>query len=100
MRFTVRLASSVLRVFAVCWLLASSQLQAADWPGFRGRNASGIADTADKLPDEIGPDTNVIWKTSLPPGHSSPAIVGEQIYLTAVRDKRLFTLALDRETGR
>ena len=28
-----------------------------------------------------------MWKTELPPGHSSPAIVGDKIFLTAVRDK-------------
>ena len=53
------------------------------------------------LPTEIGPDKHVVWKTELPPGHSSPAIVGDKIFLTAVRDKEhLETIALDRGSGK
>jgi outer membrane protein assembly factor BamB len=77
-----------------------SYLQASDWPQFRGSNCSGLAPDQEHLPDKIGPRTNVIWKTSLPPGHSSPVVVGDRIYLTAVRDKHLLTLALDRKNGR
>src|SRR5947207_2379382 len=73
---------------------------AADWPQFRGPNGSGHAVGAAPLPAEIGPDTNVVWKTALPPGHSSPVVAGDRVYLTAVRDKRLLTLALDRQDGR
>jgi len=73
---------------------------AADWPQFRGPNATGVAEGA-KLPDAIGPDKNVIWKIELPPGHSSPVIVGDRIYVTAVREKKeLMTIALDRATGK
>ncbi|MFL5342808.1 MAG: PQQ-binding-like beta-propeller repeat protein [Gemmataceae bacterium] len=74
-------------------------LTAADWPQFRGPNATGIADVT-PLPDKIGPNTNVLWQIELPPGHSSPAVVGERIYVTAVRDKALLTIALDRATGK
>jgi outer membrane protein assembly factor BamB len=52
------------------------------------------------LPARIGPDRNVLWKTALPSGHSSPVVHGSRIYLTAVRDKTLLTLALDRDTGK
>jgi outer membrane protein assembly factor BamB len=73
---------------------------AADWPQFRGPNAAGVADGA-KLPDAIGPQTNVLWKVELPPGHSSPVVVGERIYVTAVREKKeLLTIALDRAKGK
>ncbi|HEV3024103.1 MAG TPA: PQQ-binding-like beta-propeller repeat protein [Pirellulales bacterium] len=91
--------SSLLAVVCLFAFVAPAGLSGADWPSFRGRNSQGRAETADKLPDAIGPDANVIWKIALPPGHSSPAIVGERIYLTAVRDGRLFTIALDRATG-
>jgi len=77
----------------------ASRAQAADWPLFRGLNSSGRADNA-RLPAEIGPTTNVLWKTALPPGHSSPVVVGDRIYVTAVRQKRLLTIALDRKDGR
>src|SRR5437763_10049723 len=73
---------------------------ASDWPQFRGPNCSGLPAVDARLPDQLGPSTNVIWKTALPPGHSSPVVVGDRIYLTAVRDKKLVTLALDRKDGR
>jgi outer membrane protein assembly factor BamB len=74
--------------------------QASDWPQFRGPNCSGLPASDAPLPGEIGPTANVIWKTALPPGHSSPVVVGDRIYLTAVRQKRLLTLGLDRKTGK
>ncbi len=72
---------------------------AADWPQFRGPNAAGVAGDGNP-PVEFGPDKNVVWKTAIPPGHSSPSIAGERIYLTAFENDRLFTFALDRATGR
>jgi len=81
-------------------LLTAASASGADWPQFRGVNCSGRAGSADKLPAEIGPETNVIWKTALPPGHSSPVVVGKRIYLTAVRGEQLLTIALDRATGK
>ncbi|MFN0165853.1 MAG: PQQ-binding-like beta-propeller repeat protein [Bryobacteraceae bacterium] len=95
-------------------LLAVLPLLAADWPQFRGQGASGISEST-RLPSEIGPNQNVVWKTPLPAGHSSPIVTGNIIFLTAGeggqrkdagRDKvvddggRLFTFALDRATGR
>jgi outer membrane protein assembly factor BamB len=76
------------------------QARAADWPQFRGPNCSGRAAPDAPLPVEIGPTTNVVWKTALPPGHSSPVVAGERIYLTAARDRKLLTIALDRRDGR
>jgi outer membrane protein assembly factor BamB len=80
--------------------LLAAAAEATDWPQFRGPNCSGISAAKERLPDKIGPNTNVVWKTALPPGHSSPVIVGGRIYLTAVRDERLLTLALDCKDGR
>ncbi len=74
--------------------------RASDWPQFRGPGGSGRPAVERPLPAELGPDTNVVWKTALPPGHSSPVLAGDRVYLTGVRGKRLVTLALDRATGR
>ncbi|HET6423804.1 MAG TPA: PQQ-binding-like beta-propeller repeat protein, partial [Planctomycetaceae bacterium] len=78
----------------------TSIVSATDWPQFRGIGGNGVATTADKLPTEIGPEQHVVWKVEMPPGHSSPVIVGSRIFLTAVRDQKLFTIALDRATGK
>jgi outer membrane protein assembly factor BamB len=74
--------------------------RADDWPQFRGPNCSGRAADGLPLPAAIGPDKNVVWKAELPPGHSSPVVVGDRVYVTAVRDKKLLTMALDRRTGK
>lgn len=74
--------------------------QAGSWSQFRGPNATGLAQGEEKLPTEIGPDQNVIWKVPLPPGHSSPVVHGDRAYVTGVRDKRLVTLAVDARTGK
>jgi outer membrane protein assembly factor BamB len=73
----------------------------ADWPQFRGPGSAGVAVPEGPLPTDIGPEKHVLWKTELPPGHSSPAIVGGNIFLTAVRDKEhLETLCLERGSGK
>lgn len=82
----------------VALVFAPNRPAAADWPQFRGPNSSGISE-GPRLPAEISPTTGVIWKQPVPPGHSSPVIVGDRIYVTGVRDQRLLTLALARRDG-
>ena len=50
-----------------------------EWSRFRGPNGSGVAETG-TLPAEFGPTQNVIWKTDLPEGYSSPIVFGNRIY--------------------
>lgn len=72
---------------------------AGDWLQFRGVNSAGRAVGEGALPAEIGPDKHIVWKTPLPPGHSSPVVAGNRIFLTGVRDKQLITMGLDRASG-
>lgn len=72
---------------------------AAEWSQFRGPNGAGVADQT-SLPVEFGPGRNVVWKTSLPRGNSSPALTGDRIFLTAAEGNRLLTLCLNRATGK
>ena len=74
-------------------------LSAADWPQFRGPNGAGIADDA-PLPAEFSPQKNVVWKTAIPPGHSSPILTANRIFLTAADHDTLLTLCLERATGK
>jgi outer membrane protein assembly factor BamB len=86
---------------AVLVLTAAATADTPDpegWSRFRGPNGSGIS-TSTRLPAEFGPDKNVVWKTALPFGHSSPALTRERIFLTAARADRLVTICLDRRTG-
>jgi outer membrane protein assembly factor BamB len=70
------------------------------WSQFRGPGSAAVAVGSNGLPTEIGPKQYVVWKTTLPTGHSSPVVHGERIYLTAVLEKKLYTLALDRKSGK
>ena len=93
-----------LRIPPACLVLAallfwSSPAQAAEWRQFRGPNGSGIAETGN-LPVEFGLDDKVVLKTPVPPGQSSPVLTSSRIFLTASEDGRLFTICLDRRTGK
>jgi outer membrane protein assembly factor BamB len=90
-------------------LLCAGQAIANDneWSRFRGPNGTGVSG-ATNLPVEFGPEKGVVWKTSLPPGHSSPVLAKTRIYITAhtpidaknKTDYRIFVIALDRKTGK
>jgi hypothetical protein len=79
-------------------LLASCS-GAGEWSRFRGPNGSGVS-SATGLPVELGPDENVDWKVSVPFGRSSPVIAKDRIFLTAVENGKLITMALDRDSGK
>jgi outer membrane protein assembly factor BamB len=86
---------------------AFSGAGAQDWPQFRGPNGIGISTTAN-LPVEFGPNKNVVWKTALPAGHSSPVLTADRIFVTAhseiknsdKNNYQLLVLSLDRQTGK
>jgi len=82
-------------------LIASGQQGKINWNQFRGPNGQGVAQ-ADRIPVHFSPDSNVLWKTVIPPGHSSPVTWNKRIFLTAsepANKKELVTLAIDREDG-
>ena len=83
----------------VFWFVPGKGLLAGDWAQFRGPNGSGIAESRD-LPSKFGPQQNALWKTALPPGHSSPVMTQDHIFVTAHDDKKLWVLCLDRDTGK
>ena len=55
-----------------------------DWPSFRGRNASGIADGQRIATTWDGEKSiNILWKAAIPGlGHSSPVVWGDRIFVT------------------
>ena len=61
----------------------------SNWPQFRGPNCSGHAAEGQNPPVEFGPEQNLLWKTPVPSGHSSPCIWGDRIFLTGFdKDKK------------
>jgi len=74
-------------------------LGAADWTQFRGPNGSGVSPSRD-IPEQFGTQKNMVWRTALPPGHSSPVFSERHIFVTAFEGKRLLTICLDRASGK
>lgn len=70
-----------------------------DWSRFRGPNGTGLSESKN-LPVEFGPEKNVVWKTALPPGHSSPILSKTHIFVTAIENGKLYVIALDRKNGK
>ena len=89
----------VLAALVLTLSCAQPTAQGSDWDRFRGPNGAGVIESG-ALPVTFGPETNVVWSTPLPPGHSSPILSGDAIVLTAFEDDRLLTISLDRRTGR
>jgi outer membrane protein assembly factor BamB len=89
--------------FLAASLCLTTAVAAEDWSQFRGPNGTGVS-ASTGLPTEFGPDKNVFWKTSLPPGHSSPVLTRNRIFLTAHSNEKenhkLFVICLDRQTGK
>ena len=75
--------------------------QTLTWPQFRGPNASGVAMDGAAPPVEFGPSKRLLWKQALPPGHSSPAVWGDRIFLTAFEpaSKKLEVICVARQDG-
>jgi len=86
-------------IAAVLLLVHRAAFAAAPWPQFRGPNCAGISHDGDP-PVVFGPGTNLVWKTALPSGHSSPCVVAGRIFLTALEDGKLVTIGLDARTGK
>lgn len=75
-------------------------LTGADWPQFRGPGGSGQCASCGRTPVEFGPSKNVLWKTAVPEGKSSPVLVGDRLFLTGAEGEELATICLNRRTGK
>ncbi len=69
------------------------------WPQFRGPGGLGIAPDNQAYPNKLDMSRNLLWKTEVPKGHSSPCIWGERIYITARSGKNLETICIARGNG-
>jgi outer membrane protein assembly factor BamB len=86
------------------WPLVAS---AEDWPGWRGPRGDGTS-LEKGIPLHFSPTQNVHWKTAIPGrGYSSPAIVGDRLFLTSCLESKnkadncpRLLLCLDRQSGK
>jgi outer membrane protein assembly factor BamB len=101
------IASLALTNLSVAARKPKKEAVAEDWSQFRGPNGTGVS-ASTGLPVEFGPKKNVIWKTALPPGHSSPVLTKNRIFITAhsevkkneKQNYKLLVICLDRQTGK
>ena len=103
MIFALSIASLALTNPSVAALRTVRDAVPEDWSQFRGPNGTGVS-ASTGLPEEFGPNKNVIWKTALPPGHSSPVLTRNRIFVTAHSKEKetykLLVICLDRQTGK
>jgi len=79
----------------------TTRANGSNWPQFRGPNSSGLAAEGQNPPVKFGPKQNLLWKTPVPSGHSSPCIWGNHIFLTGYNKetKKLEVFCIDRSSG-
>jgi outer membrane protein assembly factor BamB len=64
-------------------VLATASIAAGDnWPQWRGPGSQGISNEM-QLPMEWGPQKNIVLRVEHPPGHSSPVLWGDRIFVTS-----------------
>src|SRR5437870_190555 len=80
------------------FFLSALAVTAQEWSRFRGPNGSGIA-TGGGFPTEFNKSKNLVWRTPVRPGKSSPVLTRRHVFLTALENGKLFTQCFDRETG-
>lgn len=93
------LAAGLAAGFLPARIGAEETAEAPVWPRFRGPGGMGVSGDRN-LPVRFGPEENVLWKTGLLPGESSPVIAGDRLFLTGASKDSLVTYGLDRGTGR
>ncbi len=100
MKCRILLTAPIIALVTCAFQMAlAAEPASSQWPQFRGPNASGVANGA-KPPTHFGIQTNLLWKTTIPPGISAPVIWGNHIFLTALSSNQLITLAYDAASGR
>ena len=73
----------------------------AQWPSFRGPDGSGVT-MLDSIPDDWdGPSgRNILWKSPVPlPGHNSPVIWGNRVFLSGATEEQQQVYCFDLNTG-
>lgn len=66
------------------------------------RHDYGVAKDQQPLPADFSKDAKQLWRTPLAPGHSTPCVCGDSIFVTTYEadKKELATVALDRASGK
>lgn len=84
---------------------ASPSFSRAESPTYFRAGGGIAADDNAPLPEKIDDEKALLWKTPLAPGHSTPCVYGDSVFVTTFEKGtdagtgKLFTVALNRDTG-
>ena len=76
------LTYSTLCICIVSSILSLETVHAESWSRFRGPNGTGVAEGTFSYPTDWSNNKNIIWKTPVARGSSSPILVGDSVVLT------------------
>ncbi len=100
-------------LLSLCLCLTATVGSAEEWARFRGANGAGVSADA-RPPADLSDPNALVWRSPLPPGHSSPILYRDQVYLTAAEGGArvdagrrkvvdeggaLWTYAIDKDSG-
>ena len=73
------------------------------WTRFRGPNGAGVSEGG-PLPAEFGREKNLVWRSALAPGYSSPVLGEKCVFLTSYDGPKEslsgWTHCIDRASGK
>jgi len=80
----------------------SPELFGKNWYRFRGPQGAGISPYANIVTDWDGPTgKGILWKTPIPlPGHNSPIVWGDRVFVSGADKDRRQVYCLDATTGK
>src|SRR5438132_10385471 len=89
-----------MRILFLLLAFAAVAAEPPAWPQFRGPGGAGVAPESARPPTRLDLKRDVKWKVPVPPGHSSPVIAGDRLFLTGFEEKKLYTLAYRLSDGK
>jgi outer membrane protein assembly factor BamB len=85
-------------VTGVCWLAIAAHASAQDWPQWRGPNRDAKA-SGFNAPQNWPAELSQKWKVTVGSGVSTPAVVGDRVFVFARQDDQEVLRCLNAETG-
>ena len=78
------------RWLVVIVAMIASDVVADEWPQFRGINAAGVSDEADRLPVEFSLRKSRLWSTTLGEGIACPVVSRGRVVVTTMTKQQTF----------
>ena len=97
----MRTTNSITFCLLVVVATSFAQLQAEDWPQFRGPNCAGISVSKQPLATTFSPTENVAWEAELGDGIGGPVVAAGRVFVSSMLDDKTVALTgFDAKTGK